>query len=246
LFGATRFAAIRSAALAATNAVIERLDTTGVMEPIGYFGPYWNAYSTLYAEDNCAFIRAIAPTLAFVRSVALSVFPGLLSSRIAKELSAVPFVIAPIPFVASRIQQFITKYTGVRNNVYFVPFPIESDIFKLDALTPKECTIISVGRWNAPVKDVRLVVRTMAGFLREHFDWKAIIVGADASRYVEKLVTEPQLQDRFEAYDNVTHTQLATLYSRARIYLLGSRTESACLACSEALVMGCSAAPDAR
>jgi glycosyltransferase involved in cell wall biosynthesis len=236
LFGATKYSAVRAAALRNCKRVIERLDTDGVMAPMISRGAYFDAYWTHYADHGTILQRAFAPAIAALRMIVLSAMPSLLFGKLAAQLAAVPVVTAPLPLSAKRVQSFIRAYADVAREISFVPFAIDTSVFRFDPQFPKKNIVTTIGRWNSRQKDVGLTLKTLNAFLIEHSDWNAVIIGPGlAPKQLDR-----RCLSRVTLGAELLPNEIASIMQEAKIYFLASRQEGASLSCSEALVMGCS------
>ena len=235
LFGATRHASIRAAALRNCNRVIERLDTDGTLAPAISLVRYFDAYWTHYADAGGGIMRAVAPILAAIRTIFLAAFPGLLFRRVALELASVPMITAPLPIAATRVEHFIARYAGTDRQVDFAPFAIDSSGFRFDPSVERRKRIVTIGRWTSRQKGALLMRDVLVRFLKEYPDWEATVIGTGATEFDYSSVST-----RVSVAESLAPAQIARLLQQSRIYFLSSRQEGASLACSEALVSGCS------
>ena len=236
LFGATKYSAVRAAALRNCKRVIERLDTDGVIAPMISRGAYFDAYWTHYADRGTMVQRAFAPAIAAVRTIVLSAMPSLLFRKLAAQLAAVPAVTTPLPLSAKRVQSFIRAYADVAREISFAPFAIDTSVFRFDPQVPKKNIVMTIGRWNSRQKDVGLTLNALNTFLTKHSDWNAVIIGPG----LPPKRLDKGCSSRVTLAAELPPAEIASIMQEAKIYFLASRQEGASLSCSEALVMGCS------
>jgi glycosyltransferase involved in cell wall biosynthesis len=239
-WSAFRYDAIRKAALAATPRVVERLDTDGIRSarlfPRPYFvrawGGYWDRFQTPF--------HWLAIPCAFARFIVCYLFPSRLDSRMVATMRRLPGLIAESPIAAERIQRMIERVSGSRHRMEVIPHPVNEDVIRYTGAA-KENRIITVGRWASAQKDFPLLRRVLKSFLQSHPDWTATVVGSGvpAEQRPSREGAE-EWEQRMTYHENLTHEELVVEYNRSKIYLMGSRYESFCIAAAEALCCGCS------
>jgi glycosyltransferase involved in cell wall biosynthesis len=239
-WSAPRYDAIRKAALAATPRVVERLDTSGNRSarlfPRACYVQLWGGYR----DRLPGYARWLAVPLAAARTAVLYTFPQLLDARMAASMKLTRALIAESPIAAARIGQIIETFAGGGQRVAMIPHPVNEAVIRYDG-TAKENRIISVGRWGSAQKDFPLLMKVLKGFLQRHSDWDAIVVGSGIPAHERAAETgAEEWRRRIIFHDNLTHEQLVTEYSSAKIYVMVSRYESFCIAAAEALCCGCS------
>ena len=239
-WSAPRYDAIRTAALAATPRVVERLDTSGARSARLFPGPYFIRYWGDYAERLPAAVRWLAPLPAAAHTALLYSFPALMDIPMVTTMNRLPAVIVESPLAAVRIEQTFQRFSGTNHRVTMIPHPVNEATIHYNR-TPKENRIITVGRWATVQKDFPMLQKVLKAFLLRHPDWQATVVGSGvpACDLVRDAGTE-EWRQRITFHEKMTHDQLAIDYNRSKIYLMVSRFESFCIAAGEALCCGCS------
>lgn len=125
---------------------------------------------------------------------------------------------------------------------YFVPSPVTPIFSDETLLPPKENIIISIGRWDdLRQKNTKLMIKTLAVFLRREKNYTAKIIGSGKD-IVEKLLSRyaNDVSDRIEVTGPLSHDKLKKHLMAAKIFFMPSRWESFGLAAAEAICCGCS------
>jgi glycosyltransferase involved in cell wall biosynthesis len=99
-------------------------------------------------------------------------------------------------------------------------------------------TLLAVGRLHA-VKDHAFLVRACARLRNHGLDFESVIAGEGPERqHLELLIRENQLQDRLTLLGHVARKQMDSLYRRADVVVLTSRSEGIPLVLMEAMARG--------
>lgn len=109
--------------------------------------------------------------------------------------------------------------------------------------TERENTFLTVARIGSPEKNDDLLMEAFAR-VSDQCDWKLVLVGnieSDFNSFIKEFFEKnPDLINRVlftgPIYDR---KELATMYSRAKVFVLPSAFENYSLACAEALCNGC-------
>ena len=134
-----------------------------------------------------------------------------------------------------------------RNRIEYLPNPVSLfgvDLAEIKASKERENIILTVGRPGVPVKNTELFVEAVQKIDRSKFDdWKFYIVGepeAHFRAYVEKITQgDPWVAKRLVLCGRVSdRRELYELYARSKIMCMTSRSESFCIAVSEAMYFG--------
>ena len=134
-----------------------------------------------------------------------------------------------------------------RNRIEYLPNPVSLfgvDLAEIKAPKERENIILTVGRPGDPVKNTELFVEAVQKVDRRQFDdWKFYIVGepeAHFRAYVEKITQgDPWVAKRLVLCGRVSdRRELYELYARSKIMCMTSRSESFCIAVSEAMYFG--------
>jgi glycosyltransferase involved in cell wall biosynthesis len=239
-WSASRYDAIRKAALAATPRVVERLDTDGIRSARLFPRPYFIQTWGYYWDKLPAYARWLAPLLAATRTAFFYLFPGLMDVRMVATMKQLPAIIAESPIAAEHMQHMIQTFSGTKQKIKVIPHPVNADVIQYTGC-PKENRIISVGRWASAQKDFPMLRKVLRNFLQRHPDWQATVVGTGISSR-DRIAGDgaEEWQRRITFHEKLSHEQLAAEYSRSKIYLMVSRFESFCIAAAEALCCGCS------
>ena len=103
---------------------------------------------------------------------------------------------------------------------------------------PRVFTLFTVGRLHA-VKDHAFLVRACARLRDRGLDFECVIAGEGPQRKrLELLIRENQLQDRITLPGHVLRSELYSLYRRADVVVLTSRSEGIPLVVMEAMARG--------
>lgn len=134
-----------------------------------------------------------------------------------------------------------------RNRIEYLPNPVSLfgvDLAEIKAPKERENIILTVGRPGDPVKNTELFVEAVQKVDRRQFDdWKFYIVGEPEPHFrehVEKICCEdPWIAQRLVLCGRVSdRRELYELYARSKIMCMTSRSESFCIAVSEAMYFG--------
>ncbi len=99
-------------------------------------------------------------------------------------------------------------------------------------------TLLAVGRLHA-VKDHAFLVRACAGLRDRGLDFECAIAGEGPERqHLELLIREKRLEDRIALLGHVPREQMYSLYRRADVVVLTSRSEGIPLVLMEAMARG--------
>ncbi len=99
-------------------------------------------------------------------------------------------------------------------------------------------TLLAVGRLHA-VKDHAFLVRACERLRDRGLDFECLIAGEGPERqHLELLIRKNRLQDRLKLLGHVTRQQMDSLYRRADVVVLTSRSEGIPLVLMEAMVRG--------
>ena len=240
-WSATRFAAIREAALSVKKPLIEKLDTDGVKSPKIWFYRYLlrDVVSFNYSDPQSKKVRALLN--AVVRSCAIYLFPSLLDRKMVRQMSTVPVFAAETPLAVARVKRFLRLYGATpMPRVVTISHPANTAQMRLLPGDVKKNIVMAVGRWDDAVKGWPLLLAIARRFLAVQSDWKMVVVGGLPS-IPEKLKEELHtLKDRLILTGPLDHAQLSAWNRQAKIYLLTSHCETFNIAAAEALCCGCS------
>ena len=134
-----------------------------------------------------------------------------------------------------------------RNRIKYLPNPVSLfgvDLSEIKSPQERENIVLTVGRPGDPVKNTELFVEAVRRVDREVFaDWKFYIVGEPAPHFrehVEKIAQEdPWIAQRLVLCGRVSdRRELYELYAKVKIMCMTSRSESFCIAVSEAMYFG--------
>lgn len=104
--------------------------------------------------------------------------------------------------------------------------------------TRRRFTLLAVGRLHA-VKDHAFLVRACARLRDQGLDFECAIAGEGPERQrLDSLIREHRLQDRLTLLGHVPRLQMDSLYQRADVVVLTSRSEGIPLVLMEAMVRG--------
>ena len=134
-----------------------------------------------------------------------------------------------------------------RNRIEYLPNPVSLfgvDLSEISTPQERENIILTVGRPGVPVKNTELFVEAVQKVDRRQFDdWKFYIVGepeAHFRAYVEKITQgDPWIAQRLLLCGRMSdRRELYELYAKSKIMCMTSRSESFCIAVSEAMYFG--------
>jgi glycosyltransferase involved in cell wall biosynthesis len=233
---------MRSAAFAATERFVEKLDTDGLRSPRVWFSQYVLGYRC-WLIDNHEYARlpGLALALALARAVILYAFPALLDRPMALGMAGLPVLAVESPLAAQRMRDFIGLFSKKVPVVEVVAHPVDLGDLACPDNVERGPQVVAVGRWDAHQKDFPLLLRTLAAFLSVRSDWRATVVGrlpADFERLLSGV--SPATRSRISFPGAIPHAELATHLYASRILLVTSRHESFHIAAAEALCCGCS------
>ena len=239
-WSAPRFNDIRTAALAATPCVVERLDTSGNRSarlfPKACYIETWGGYR----DKLPGYAKWLAHPFVAARTGILYAFPQLLDARMAASMTMTRALLAESPIAADRIRRIIGTFAGGYQRVAMIPHPVNEKVIRYEGL-PKRNQVISVGRWGSAQKDFPMLRKVLKGFLQRHPDWTATVVGSGIpARYRANGSGTEEWLRRIRFHENLSHEQLTVEYGHSKIYVMVSRYESFCIAAAEALCCGCS------
>ena len=240
-WSATRFAAIRAAALTVKKPLIEKLDTDGVKSPKIWFYRYLQRglvsynYSDPWPKKLRAFLDAVT------RTCAIYLLPGLLDRKMVRQMSTVPVFAAETPLAVARVKRFLRLYGATpMPRVVTISHPANTAQMRFLPGDVKKNVVVAVGRWDDAVKGWPLLLAIAQRFLAVQPDWKMVVIGG-LPRIPEKLKEELHaLRDRLILTGPLDHAQLSAWNRQAKIYLLTSHCETFNIAAAEALCCGCS------
>lgn len=134
-----------------------------------------------------------------------------------------------------------------RNRIEYLPNPVSLfgvDLSEIKSPQERENIILTVGRPGVPVKNTELFVEAVQKVDRRQFDdWKFYIVGEPKPHfraYVEKITQgDPWIAQRLLLCGRMSdRRELYELYAKSKIMCMTSRSESFCIAVSEAMYFG--------
>ena len=134
-----------------------------------------------------------------------------------------------------------------RNRIEYLPNPVSLfgvDLAEIKSPQERENIILTVGRPGVPVKNTELFVEAVQKVDRRQFDdWKFYIVGepeAHFRAYVEKITQgDPWIAQRLLLCGRMSdRRELYELYAKSKVMCMTSRSESFCIAVSEAMYFG--------
>jgi len=112
------------------------------------------------------------------------------------------------------------------------------DTSATSAKTQAEFTLLAVGRLH-PVKDHAFLVRACAQFDTNSVNFKCLIAGdGPEKRRLELLIQQGGLEERITLLGHVPRQQMNSLYDRAHVVVLTSRSEGIPLVLMEAMARG--------
>ncbi len=99
-------------------------------------------------------------------------------------------------------------------------------------------SLLAVGRLHA-TKDHAFLIRACAGLRDRGLDFECALAGEGPEReHLEKLIRDYSLRDRVTLLGHVQHQQMESLYQRADLVVLTSRSEGIPLVLMEAMALG--------
>jgi glycosyltransferase involved in cell wall biosynthesis len=242
MWGASRYAAVRRAALTVTNRFIEKLDTDGIRSPRIWLREYFlTARTQVFDTSRYRWCPPLVWLRALAQTVVLYCFPRILDRRVALCLAELPVVNAESPLAAERIARLIGWWSPTLPRITAIPHPVDERDLVAPAAVPRRQRIVAVGRWDAYQKNFPLLLRTLSAFLKDHPDWDAVIVGGVLERMERHQgLLAAEVRERVKLTGPIPHTELAGHLYGSRILLVTSNHESFHIAAAEALCCGCS------
>ena len=239
LWSATRYDAIRKAALKATPRVIERLDASGVriprIWPLYYFIQTWGALRDSGWNAGIAFFPAL------LRSLLFYYVPSVLERPMALTMAQLPYVVAESPLAAARVERHIRWHSQSAIQVAQISNPVYTEDMNYAAGEAKTNALVAVGRWNSYQKDFPLLIGTAIEFLRKYPDWTFDVVGQGVDGFQKLLaLAPPEVLKRIHVHGCLSYSQIGEINRRAKIHFTVARWEGFANASVEALCCGCS------
>src|SRR5208282_3870652 len=120
----------------------------------------------------------------------------------------------------------------------WVEVPDQAESRRVARGTRRIFTLLAVGRLHA-VKDHAFLVRACARLRDGGLDFECWIAGEGPERHrLECLIRKNRLQDQLKLFGHVGQRQMETLYGRADLVVLTSRSEGIPLVLMEAMARG--------
>jgi hypothetical protein len=129
----------------------------------------------------------------------------------------------------------VLEYAGraeLWEKVVCIPNPVPES-FVAGITGPRARTVVSIGRWNDPQKNPRLLRRVLQEYCGQEPSVRFVLVGTGSERVCEGVLGA-------SAVGRITRAELGPLLMSARVCLITSRWESFHIAGHEALACGCS------
>jgi glycosyltransferase involved in cell wall biosynthesis len=169
-------------------------------------------------------------------------FKYLRLNGIIAQIETANAVLIESPKAYENVQRFLHywKRPSLISKLHVVPNPVTDDIIASE-ISSKQNVLISVGRWNDPVKNILILLRSAKHFLESNSDWSMLVVG-EGEKIPKQIVSkwESELRTRVKVLGEVPHPQMAKLLGESRIFFVPSKRESWGISAAEALCMGCS------
>jgi glycosyltransferase involved in cell wall biosynthesis len=226
-----KYDSIRRAALSATPRIIERADSDGMRTAsCGLISYLKRRY------DFCRDLLGKAPlgvaTLAALGYAAACVAATpWMERRLSRTLKLLPALTVETPTALSLWRGLASRIGGIPSRVHLVPHPVQSRLFELRGRLKKRNRIIAVGRWRSYQKNFPRLLMLLRGFLPNHPDWSALVVGIGKPAGFH--------QPRLSFLPSLSPPRLASQMKASRVLLFTSRYEGCLLAGAEALLAGC-------
>lgn len=231
-----RFEPVAQAIKQSGSKLVLIMDMDGLRSPREWF---WRYLHVKYIWEKGAgnffpSMRALAKT---VSALSIRHHAGALQHLEHADLLVVPSALAKQRFARFLIN---CRRGDLVTRVQVHHHPVETNI-AFSPTVAKEKLIISVGRWDALVKDAPLFVQVVSQTLKHQGDYRARIIGGGetALRKLTKRLPE-EVRNRIEITGRVPHAKLPRHYQEAQIFLNTSYSESFNIAAAEALCCGCS------
>ena len=217
------------------------MDTGGLLTPRVEPSSFW------YAVRSTSTLRhgkIVGSMVASVR-VCWALLPWRRDLPRLKHLEQADVIGAVSPVTASRISNFLSLYSRVNlvQRVKLIPNPVASYLRYTGTL--KNPYILCVGRWEDPIKNLKLAVSTTVFALTRHSNYEVMFIGS-GSDIVRSMVDKLDVfKDKIHVIGQIKHTELAKFYMMAQISLCSSLSEGGHTVSEEALCCGCTVvAPD--
>lgn len=233
------FNQIRRSVLSVTPRLIERLDTDG--NKISRLDPFYTATNLTSKYQKllpygCKF--AAAP-LAVLKTTARCMFKSLGDESVIESMSLARCVAAESPLAVVRTVRGCSLFKYPIPKVVLFEHPIDVSLMGKPGEHRKDNLFVSVGRWDDPKKNPKLLLDISRKLLALHPDWKIRIVGRSTPWFRKEAEAILNVHgSRFIHDETLTRPEIAELFSRAKICVTTSLHESFSNSMSEALCCG--------
>lgn len=165
--------------------------------------------------------------------------PSIIRTRL-DQISISDATIVESPGAAANLSYFLYfwgchKYV---QKINAIPNPVAPDVALLVPPENKEKLIVSIGRWDDPVKGPTLLSETIARTLNVRQDYRFVVIGPESDAVWKKL--EPRHREQVQSTGTLDFLSAHQHVRAASIMLTTSLIESFSFATAEALCTGCS------
>jgi glycosyltransferase involved in cell wall biosynthesis len=134
------------------------------------------------------------------------------------------------------LTRFLSLYRAedLTPRLHVVPPWLSHHVVSASVPRARDRTVVSVGRWDDPQKNVRLLRRTCRRLLDSDPAVRLLIIGGEGCESFQRLDG-----DRVQYVAPVDHRHIPDLLTQAQVYLGTSRWEGCYQAAHEAVALGC-------
>lgn len=222
---------IRRAALSATSRVVERADSDGMRTASCGWKTYARRRYDYFRDRTFSWGSVLSVNFSFLYSFASLVATPWIELRLARSLDLLPVLTTETPEATWLWKGLAAKLGTDPARIYFVPHPIQTDLFVPNPAVKKQNRVIAVGRWESYQKNLPLLLKTLVSFLNQNPDWSSLVLGTGLPTCAphSQIQFSPPLDPR----------DLARQMQSSKIFLSTSHYESFGLAAAEAISCGC-------
>lgn len=226
-----QYDSIRHAALSATPRVVERADSDGIRTASCGLRTYARRRYDYFRDRTYHWPAILSIPVSILYSFTSILATPWIEARLAKTLRLVANLAVETPAATDLWKKLAARLGNDPSRIYWIPHPIQSDIFQPDPAVPKTNQVISVGRWESYQKNLPLLLKTLHAFLNQNPAWSSLVIGSGLPE------TSPHPRITFSS--PLTAPLLARRMQESKIFLSTSRYESFGLAAAEARLCGC-------
>lgn len=167
------------------------------------------------------------------------------SRPIMEHLEGMAYEAAEPIFVLSdyTAQAIVNRYGIDRERITVVPYPIDTEMFHPNGNIPDELndnrpTVLFVGRFNDPRKNVESLIEAVHMMQSDVPDIRLLLVGDDPDDRVQSAISDHELDDAVRCIAYLENTDLPAYYRAADAFTIPSRQEGLAIVGLEAMACG--------